>query len=114
MRNKTGSEFIRYSSCRTAARLAVAAALALFGTVPLHAETAVDAYGNEIQYEADGVTVKYQFWRSPLTAEELSPAGTSVGTFTSPSALEARAWTWISAFANIWSTPWRSTILIIR
>ena len=72
--------------------LAAAAALA---TAAVFADT--DVYGNEIQYESDGVTVKYRFWYGAETAEALSCAD-AVSASASPSAdFEPRCLTW--AFA---------------
>ena len=69
--------------------LVVAAALA---AAVVFADT--DVYGNEIQYESDGVTVKYRFWYDNQTAEALSSAD-AVSVSASPSAdFEPRYLTW--------------------
>jgi len=69
--------------------LAAAAALA---TAAVFADT--DVYGNEIQYESDGVTVKYRFWYGAETAEAKSVAD-AVSASASPSAdFEPRYLTW--------------------
>jgi len=69
--------------------LAAAAALA---TAAVFADT--DVYGNEIQYESDGVTVKYRFWYAPETAEAKSVAD-AVSASASPAAdFEPRYLTW--------------------
>ena len=53
-----------------------------------------DVYGNEIQYESDGVTVKYRFWHGSETAEAMSVAD-AVSVDASPSAdFEPRYLTW--------------------
>ena len=44
-----------------------------------------DVYDNEIQYESDGHTVKYQFWYDSQTAEALSSAD-AVSASASPAA----------------------------
>ena len=57
----------------------------------------VDVYGNEIQYESDGVTVKYRFWHSVQTAEAASLAVSASG-FASPSGdFEPRCSTWAAS-----------------
>ncbi|MBQ3289290.1 MAG: hypothetical protein IJH50_07775 [Kiritimatiellae bacterium] len=69
--------------------LAAAAALA---AAAVFADT--DVYGNEIQYESDGVTVKYRFWYNNQTAEAMSGAD-AVSASASPSAdIEPRYLTW--------------------
>ena len=69
--------------------LAAAAALA---TAAVFADT--DVYGNAVQYESDGVTVKYRFWYDEQTAEAKSVAD-AVSADASPSAdFEPRYLTW--------------------
>lgn len=86
--------------------LAAAAALA---TAAVFADT--DIYGNEIQYESDGITVKYRFWYGDQTAEELSVAD-AVSASASPSAdFEPRYLTWAVSDGEC---PPRGIILIVR
>lgn len=86
--------------------LAAAAALA---TAAVFADT--DVYGNEIQYESDGVTVKYRFWYDGLTAEELSGAD-AVSASASPSvAFEPRYLTWAASDGKC---PLRGLCIIIK
>ena len=70
----------------------ILAAVAALATVVAFADT--DVYGNTIQYESDGVTVKYRFWYDTETAEEMSVAD-AVSASASPSAdIEPRYLTW--------------------
>ena len=56
-----------------------------------------DVYGNQIQYESDGVTVKYRFWHNSQTAEAMSGAD-AVSAIASPSAdFEPRYLTWATS-----------------
>ena len=86
--------------------LAAAAALA---AAAVFADT--DVYGNEIQYESDGVTVKYRFWYGSETAEAKSVAD-AVSASASPSAdFEPRYLTWAVSDGEC---PPRGVILIVR
>ena len=86
--------------------LVVAAALA---AAVVFADT--DVYGNEIQYESDGVTVKYRFWYGEQTAEAKSVAD-AVSASASPSAdFEPRYLTWAVSDGEC---PPRGIILIVR
>ena len=70
----------------------ILAAVAALATVVAFADT--DVYGNTIQYESDGVTVKYRFWYNNQTAEAMSGAD-AVSADASPSAdFEPRYLTW--------------------
>lgn len=76
----------------------VAASAHLFAALTIMSVMAaaadVDVYDNPIQYESDGVTVKYRFWYGGQTAEELSCAD-AVSASASPSAdFEPRYLTW--------------------
>ncbi|MBR3221988.1 MAG: hypothetical protein IKF72_07090 [Kiritimatiellae bacterium] len=76
---------------RTLCGTILAAAVAL-AAAAVFADT--DVYGNEIQYESDGVTVKYRFWYNNQTAEAMSGAD-AVSADASPSAdFEPRYLTW--------------------
>lgn len=81
---------IRFRMILGASLLALAAAVS-----SAFAET--DVYGNEIQYEGDGVTVKYRFWYGGETAEAMSTAD-SASSSASPSAdFEPRYLTWAAS-----------------
>ena len=70
-----------------------------------------DVYDNEIQYESDGVTIKYRFWYDSQTAEELSCAD-AVSASASPSVdFEPRYLTWAMSDGEC---PAYGMLLIIR
>lgn len=82
-----------------------ATAVACFG--------ATDVYGNTIQYESDGTTVKYQFWSGPK-AEDQSAVGASRAVCNSETAFDGRTRTWLTAIGRILSTPWSGLCIIFR
>jgi hypothetical protein len=90
------------------------AACAAFAALPFAVVADTDAYGNEIWYESDGTTVKYQFWYSEQKAEDTTKSNTSTCSCTNAEAFESRSRTWLSAIGRICSTPWVGFFLIVR
>ena len=73
---------------RTLLGTILVAAVVLFAFSAVFAD--VDAYGNEITYEADGITIKYRFWYSAQTAEAASVADSSSDFASPPGDFEPR------------------------